>query len=148
MSSVGDDLAGHNDVTAGKRFISLTSRLWRQRFQLEASQCVIRDVIRQANCYFGSKLVSIGEHADWSPKIYTINRNHSKHSGFQLSIYGALRNEGNPKALFDRRLYCVDLIDLQSKSPVWVFLKYPLFGECSRGRFWLANNEAFFTKLV
>jgi hypothetical protein len=52
MSYVGDDLADHNGVTAGNGFISLTRTLWRQRFLREASQCVICDVLRQANCYF------------------------------------------------------------------------------------------------
>src|SRR5258708_21144879 len=90
----------------------------------------------------------IGEHADWSAKIYTVNRNRSNRSGLQFSIYRPLRNEGDPEALFERRLDRIDVIDLQSKSPVWALLKNPLFVECSRGRFRLTNNESLFTYLV
>ena len=90
----------------------------------------------------------IGEHADWSAKIYTVNRNHSKRSGLQFSIYRPLRNEGNPEALFERRLDCIDMVDLQSKFPVWPLLKNPPLGESSRGRFGLTNNESLLTELI
>jgi hypothetical protein len=49
MSFIGDDLANHTGVTAGKGFISLTNTLWRRRFKLEALHCVIRNVLCHAN---------------------------------------------------------------------------------------------------
>jgi hypothetical protein len=147
-SYIIDDLADHSVFLRVTASFLRPVRWGSNDLNWKTLQGVIRNVLRQAKCHFWFKLMRIGEHADWSPKIYTINRNRSKRSELQFSIYRLLRNERNPESFFKRRLDRIDVIDLQSKSPVRALLKDPLFGESPGGRFRLTHNESFFTELV